>query len=249
MGQMVYIASIEMDSLLTPEEFGLFMSQVSLSELCWEWRGIKSRDIGRTKGYGKWWLRGQQRRPGKYLFAHRLMYCFSRKMTTSSIKELNVLHKCDNPPCVRPSHLRLGTMTDNVADMISKGRLRVGSARSTAKLDERLAVQIRELRVLGISRKSLAKRFGVCESTIRALDEARTWAHVQHSPGVVRRGKLVGSQVVTAKLNEANVLEIKKLLRLGELHHKLAKQFSVSRFCISSIANGRSWKHVKIEED
>jgi DNA-binding transcriptional regulator YiaG len=246
MAQRTYNASEKMDSLLTPEAFRLFMPKVQFGEGCWEWRGAKSQNRGKTKGYGKWWLPGQGKR-GQALYTNRLMYCFSRRVTMSSIKELNILHECDNPPCVRPSHLRLGTMADNIVDMISKQRMHRGSARGMAKLNEQQAVEIRELQVLGISRKSIAVRFGVSESTIRALEEGRTWTHIQHASEIMRREKPVGSRVVTAKLNEAKVLEIKKLLQMGELQYKIAKQFSVSRYCIGSIARGISWKHVKVK--
>jgi len=73
---------------------------------CWVWRGA------RLKGYGLFWLAGASRR------AHRVAWtiCFG----DPGLK--HVLHKCDTPWCVRPSHLFLGSQTVNNQDMSSKGR-------------------------------------------------------------------------------------------------------------------------------
>ena len=85
------------------------MSFVEKTEGCWVWRG--SVDHG---GYGLIKVGG---RSGKRVLAHRL--CFELHYGKP---QLNVLHKCDNRRCIRPDHLFEGTIADNVADMISKGR-------------------------------------------------------------------------------------------------------------------------------
>lgn len=75
---------------------------------CWEWQTHLS-----NKGYGFFSYHG------KNVGAHRRSY----EMAYGEIKDgLHVLHTCDNPPCIRPDHLKLGTMADNVKDMIKKGR-------------------------------------------------------------------------------------------------------------------------------
>jgi hypothetical protein len=90
----------------------LFWSKVSKSDGCWEWMGGKDKD-----GYGKitYMWRG--------LRAHRLSW----ELTYGVIPQgLDVLHRCDNPPCVRPDHLFLGTHGDNNRDMKEKGRTATG---------------------------------------------------------------------------------------------------------------------------
>lgn len=85
-----------------------FWDQVLIGDGCWEWQGTKG-----TFGYGvaRAWKRQTT--------AHRRAW----ELWHGSIPEgVHVLHRCDNPPCVRPDHLFLGTPADNVMDMIAKGR-------------------------------------------------------------------------------------------------------------------------------
>ena len=89
-----------------------FWKRVKKTKDCWEWQGMKKKD-GLPYGLVKIFFRR--------FYAHRVAW----ELTNGPIpKGLNVLHRCDNPVCVRPSHLFLGTQADNIADMVSKGRNR-----------------------------------------------------------------------------------------------------------------------------
>lgn len=84
-------------------------------EGCWEWQGGR-RLAGHQseKGYGYFWLNNG------YVRAHRMAW----ELTNGPIPDdMVVCHKCDNPPCVRPDHLFLGTHGDNHRDAMVKGRL------------------------------------------------------------------------------------------------------------------------------
>ena len=74
---------------------------------CWEWRGARSET-----GYGRIWMAGKHKR------AHRVSYA----AFVGPIGDANVLHTCDNPPCVNPQHLYLGTQKDNARDAVTRGR-------------------------------------------------------------------------------------------------------------------------------
>lgn len=91
-----------------------FWAKVSRTDHCWEWVGCKRR------GYGAINVGGRTHD------AHRLSYA----MANGPIPQgLCVMHSCDNPGCVNPGHLRLGTLADNHADMVAKGRNRSGSVK------------------------------------------------------------------------------------------------------------------------
>lgn len=149
-----------------------FWSRVMKSDECWEW-------IGATNDAGY----GQMNVSGKCLYAHRMSYEIHRG---SIVAGLCVLHRCDNPPCVNPAHLSLGTKRDNTQDMLAKGRhgamvkpecvLR-GSRHGLAKLNEQKVVEIRRLGGL-VSQRKLAASYGVSQGTIRDVLNRSLWKHV-----------------------------------------------------------------------
>lgn len=81
---------------------------------CWLWQGT----IAATYGRMSFSENGKQ----KKLYAHRVSYELHHPLETESMRNWTVMHTCDNPPCVNPSHLRLGTQRDNLLDCIDKGR-------------------------------------------------------------------------------------------------------------------------------
>ena len=92
------------------ERIERFWSLVATGDECWEWLG----SVGHHN-YGRFW------NDGKEIKAHR----FSWQLHNGAIPEgLWVLHRCDNPRCVRPDHLWLGTVLENTRDMLAKGRER-----------------------------------------------------------------------------------------------------------------------------
>lgn len=88
--------------------FDRFWNKVDRSGDCWTWQGSRDR-----KGYGRVSV---NQRP---VLAHRFSWTLSHGPIPDG---LCVLHKCDNPPCVNPEHLFLGTIADNNRDMVAKGR-------------------------------------------------------------------------------------------------------------------------------
>lgn len=108
---------------------------------------------------------------------------FSWRLTQGDIADgLFVLHKCDNPCCVRPSHLSLGSHFDNMRDMASKGRTGVhrGENNYLAKIDDKIALEIKEMWATGnFYKMDIARKFNVSHSLVWNVINGNTWKHVQ----------------------------------------------------------------------
>jgi hypothetical protein len=122
-------------------------------------------------GYGRIWQ-------GKKLVRlHRATY---EKLHGEIPKGLVILHKCDVPACINPSHLALGTQGDNVKDMFEKKRNKVnaGSAHGMAKLTENDIPTIRQRLNAGDTCVAIGKDYGVSDNMIRHIKMNRSWRHV-----------------------------------------------------------------------
>lgn len=137
-------------------------------EGCWEWKASRT-----TFGYG---LIGRFGR-GNLIQAHRLAWLLFNGPIPDG---LCVLHKCDNPPCVRPGHLFLGTKKDNSIDRNKKGRnsCRKGENNGRSKLTVDKVKQIRKLRRQGLELQQLSKMFATPISTIIKVVYKQTWTHI-----------------------------------------------------------------------
>ena len=107
--------------------------------------------------------------------AHRVSFEYFSKVKIPSDK--CVLHRCDNPSCVNPTHLYLGTKTDNGVDMRERNRVK-GSKNGYAKLTEKDVYKIRLLKENGWSYQKLARKYGVVFSAIAHIIKGRRWAHL-----------------------------------------------------------------------
>lgn len=129
---------------------------------CWMWLGHIDR-----YGYGKFWN----------FLSHR----FSWIDTFGNIPDgLYVCHKCDNPSCVNPRHLFLGTQLDNMQDMVKKGRIHshIGEDNPKSKLSERDIYKIYRLYDAGLSGYKIAKMFLVSKTNILGIVRGKTWRHL-----------------------------------------------------------------------
>lgn len=145
-----------------------FWSRVDISESCWEWTAV-------TNGSGY----GQIRNGGKNIYAHRYSY----SLAYGDIPDgMFVCHHCDNPGCVRPSHLFLGTHVDNMQDSVAKGRARQpywqGEDHPMSTLIEDDVHEIRRLHSRGITQTLLAKMWGVGQPHISSIVLRKLWAHI-----------------------------------------------------------------------
>jgi len=141
--------------------------KIDPSTQCWEWQSARDR-----RGYGRW------RWQGKAILAHR----FSAQQYIGSVEGKVVCHKCDNPCCVNPSHLFIGTQQDNVDDMVNKGR--DGRGTNPAQGTQANKSNLTEQDVLNIradtttSHKDLAPQYNVTYHSIRHIRTRQTWTHI-----------------------------------------------------------------------
>jgi hypothetical protein len=139
-----------------------FWAKVQRGPGCWEWMAAKRLGYGRIRvGASK-------------MTAHRVaLWLATGEMPSPDVK---VCHSCDNPGCVNPDHLFLGTQAENIADMDAKGRRCKGSRRLWSKLDEVAVAKIKGR--LSESNAVLAAEFGVAPTTIWNIRIGRNWKHV-----------------------------------------------------------------------
>jgi len=143
-----------------------FWTKVDIPSLidCWIWTGALT-----SSGYGHFRLDGRD------CLAHR--YCF-QSLFGEIPEGMQVLHKCDNPRCVNPSHLFLGTHEDNMRDMVNKGRsARGGERHNGCKLSRADVILIRSLSTK-FSPIQLASMFPVTRATISRILRRETWKHL-----------------------------------------------------------------------
>lgn len=133
------------------------------TDTCWNWKGGKNSD-----GYGYFDFENSS---GK---AHRASWIINFGSISSG---LSVLHHCDNPACVRPDHLFLGTQKDNMEDCARKGRIKAG--KRAVKLNPEKVRKIRLKIKNGESVPAVASEYGVNNSAIHFIIKGVNWKHVQ----------------------------------------------------------------------
>ncbi|WP_404989435.1 HNH endonuclease [Caballeronia sp. LZ003] len=121
---------------------------------------------------------GEVRIDGKTVRAHRLAYANAHGLGLEDIKGAVVRHTCDNPSCVNPHHLVLGSHFDNAQDRVERDRGAKGERQGSAKLRTVDIPQIRQLLMKGVPQRTIAKSFGVAQSQIGAIKSGKTWRHV-----------------------------------------------------------------------
>jgi hypothetical protein len=140
--------------------FDRFADKFTVGEGCWTWHGARNRG-----GYGQLDYKGRR------LVASRISWALFNGPIP---KDMVVCHRCDNPRCVRPDHLFLGTRADNNADRDVKGRhvALSGEQNGFSRLTEQSVAVIRR----GGPALPLARRFGVSVRQIYKIRSGKAWA-------------------------------------------------------------------------
>lgn len=220
---------------------------------CWNWTGSKTKR-------GKY---GQFSFGGKPVRAHRLSFEFENGTIPDG---LFVCHKCDNPACVNPDHLFLGSQKDNMGDCKTKGRnsppprligefhpLRLhpervlhGEKHGCAKFTLAEVNLICEKLRNGSTQKELADQYHVNVSTIYRIVHRETWKRdgVNTSKINSRSNASSGERNASAKLTGEQVKEIRSKHECGMTQVQLQNEYHVSEITIHKIVHRLSWKTV-----
>lgn len=143
-----------------------FLTKVRKTSTCWVWEG--ARVSGAKKGYGVVSFKGKPH------LSHRVSWILFVGPVPNG---LCVCHSCDVKDCVNPKHLFLGTHTDNMRDMESKGRSihPKGSAHGRAKLTDAAVAKIRKDLANGVAVRALSRKYGVARPSIRRIKDGTGW--------------------------------------------------------------------------
>lgn len=170
------------------ERFLSKVDKITSDKGCWLWLGGKDKS-----GYGQFNFYGRTKR------THRFSYMIFKGEIA---KDKQIRHKCDNPSCVNPDHLDIGTQQDNMNDMKNRNRQAKGENYSIrgdkngtrlhpetrprgesqylAKLTEEQVIKIRELYATGnYTQQELANKFNVLQCTISDIINNKTWKHIK----------------------------------------------------------------------
>lgn len=208
-----------------------FWFQVKKSNGCWSWVAATDKD---EYGIFRGAIAGTT-----YTKAHRFSYVLH---TGEIIPDgMVVMHSCDNPRCVNPAHLSLGSTLDNMRDKIAKGRARVpkGADAGHAVLSEE---QVRTIVLDARPYAQIAADYGVAASTIGSIKQKKSWKSLEVTEVVkAPRVGMRGERQWSTRLSEDDVREIRSSNLSGK---ELAEKFELSPQAICDIRKKRSWKHV-----
>lgn len=156
--------------LVLQKDLERFWNKVSKTDTCWLWIGAK------CKGYGV--FRFGQKRYSSHIISYQL---HNENYDSSKC----ICHKCDNPSCVNPSHLFLGTYKDNIQDCINKGRFKLAPRRkgeniNTSVLTEMQIIDIKTRLKQGEKVRSIHTDYRdiASEQTLWSIKQNRSWKHV-----------------------------------------------------------------------
>lgn len=152
---------------MTPQAIERFWNRVRIGDGCWPWTASKF-----PNGYGQTSLGAYKER-----YAHRVSWMIENGPIPP---KMLIMHKCDNPVCVRPDHLMAGSCRDNSVDMFNKGRgnRAIGERQWLSKLKEYQVLEICARLIAGEKCQPIASSYGVTSGTIAAIQRGVSWSYL-----------------------------------------------------------------------
>lgn len=189
---------------------------------CWLWKGAKSEKSYGVVGAKKFGLNIRA------VLTHRLSFMLFKGDIPDGML---VCHRCDNPPCVNPTHLFLGSQKDNSADRAAKGRNadRRGKRNTGARLTDALVMYIATSPERG---DVVAARLGIAKSTVSMIRSGKTWLHVD-VPRSERDGRANLRRFFDGKTPNVEGHELARRYEAGESRDTLAVAFNTTTVTIT----------------
>jgi hypothetical protein len=131
---------------------------------CWVWTACSTSGTGGN--YGMYWHEGRMHN------SHRMALVFCGHEIPENCV---VMHKCDNPPCCNPKHLKVGDQKDNIADAHAKNRAPIGETHGMCILTEDQVLKIRDKNETAAE---AAVKYGVSRATINDIRQRVSWRHI-----------------------------------------------------------------------
>lgn len=204
-----------------------FWQKVDMSGDCWIWTGAVDRN-----GRGRFAVSSKNKSEG----ASRVAWALVNEL---SPEDVVICHHCDNPICVRPTHLFAGTIGDNNADRQMKGRTVTGAMTGNYRQGKphivtvEMVQQMVQMRQQGESLSAIGRAVGVHHSTVG---------------NVLRRQDELGNgwkeRQTNYRLTKEDVEKIHRMSQAGEAQSSIAKQFGISQTTVSDIVVGRRHRDV-----
>ncbi len=199
-------------------------SKMKIGPDCWLWTG-GTHDP--PDNYGYLYVMG------RYTGAHRAAYAV---LVDDFDASLHVLHNCDNPMCVRPNHLFLGTNLDNQADRATK-------LRGRRKLNASTVLSILSFNQAGMTQYEIAESVGIGQSSVRDVLTGETYkSFKKESAYKVQKSR--GEKNTNSKLTDSKVRVIRRMLSNGVPCSRIAARFGVWPSTIAFVRDGKTWRHV-----
>lgn len=218
----------------SPEQIEHFWSKVDKTPghgpdgECWVWTaGMK------TNGeYGGFYLR----QVNNTVSCHKFAFLITHKFGLDDIpKEIVIRHTCNNPACVRPEHLKLGTHKHNSEDMVAAGNSLAGVKNYKATLNPTIVQEIRDKWATGdYSKVALATEYGVRASTIWQVVTNRTWRDPNYSPATFPE---TGNH--SCKYTDSQIADIRAMRQEGMSVDEIVNKTGVSTSQVYNIINNR----------
>lgn len=198
---------------------------------CWTWVGAGS---GRGNGYGKFRTSNPRKSKPAHIFAWEVHN--GRRPAAG----LFICHSCDNPPCCNPHHLWEGTHTQNMRDMIAKGRRHQvqqrGESNPGAKLSEFDVQNIIRMICAGASNKGTARHYSLHHSTVSCIRQGTTWGHLPRPygttpPAYERPRKIVAAKVLVPR-RQLSVEAVRNFHAKGLSLRQIAREVGFSHIAV-----------------